>query len=76
MFHKKNKKKNECSKFVNFDHDHINSEVHSEGVKFICCPHLIIIDPGEVRADLMARSGPQMNRRPENEHCYCYHSFL
>ena len=32
-----------------------NNNVHFEGVRFICCPHLDIIGPSEARADLMAR---------------------
>ena len=32
-----------------------NNNVHFEGVRFICGPHLAIIGPSETRADLMAR---------------------
>ena len=32
-----------------------NNNVHFEGVRFICSPHLAIIGPSEARADLMAR---------------------
>ena len=32
-----------------------NNNVHFEGVRFICGPHLAIIGPSEARADLMAR---------------------
>ena len=31
-----------------------NNNVHFEGVRFICGPHLAIIGPSEARADLMA----------------------
>ena len=32
-----------------------NNNVHFEGIRFICGPHLAIIGPSEARADLMAR---------------------
>ena len=32
-----------------------NNNVHFEGVRFICGPHLAIIGPSEARADLMPR---------------------
>ena len=32
-----------------------NNNVHFEGVRFICGPHLAIIGPSEASADLMAR---------------------
>ena len=35
--------------------DNYNNNVHFEGVRFICGPHLAIIGPSEARADLMAR---------------------
>ena len=35
--------------------EYYNNNVHSEGVRFICGPHLAIIGPSEARADLMAR---------------------
>ena len=34
---------------------HYNNNVHFEGVRFICGPHLAIIGPSEARADLMTR---------------------
>ena len=33
----------------------IDNNVHLKGIRFICGPHLAIIDPSEARADLMAR---------------------
>ena len=32
-----------------------NNNVHFEGIRLICGPHLAIISPSEARADLMAR---------------------